>query len=94
MEPSRHRHEPGEDRSRCRTCQEAGLKADFTEFEKFCYEWQKSNVNQVVLEGGLLPMLISRLTFKPPAETIFLTAMNEIQMTERLISQQQLAKRG
>jgi len=85
LDAARHRHEVGEDRSRCRTCQLEEKLEGFSPFESAAWNWYQRHFTPLVVETGLLGRLVDRLDLDPLSERIFLKALNEIrQMNLRI----------
>jgi hypothetical protein len=78
LAPDQHRHEVGEDVSKCRNCLLASKAREMSPFEAFCWTWTNRNVNATVIEAGLLGRALDKLGLSPIAERLLIRAVNDI----------------
>lgn len=78
LAPDDHRHEVGEDTTRCRNCLLAREATKMSAFEAACWVWYQRNLTPFAFEAGLVSRLVERLGLDTARERFFLRAMNEI----------------
>lgn len=92
MSPERHRHEPGEDTSRCINCIADTLIGGMTPWETFCMGWYYANVNSFTLEAGLIGELMRDLRLRGIERILFLRALGMLYAGQQAIIQQRTQK--
>jgi hypothetical protein len=73
-----HKHEAGEDRSRCWNCKMEAAEAGMSAFETFTLTWYNENCSRFMVNTGLVAEAYRDLGLKGAAKRIFLAAMNKI----------------
>lgn len=76
MSPEAHRHEVGEETSRCRTCQLEEESRKLSPFEAGCWNWYWSNANRFALAAGSVDRMIARLGLEAGHERLFIRGLN------------------
>ena len=92
VKESEHKHEEGEDTSKCANCRAGRLAGNLTEFEGFCLTWYRANVNQFAFDAHLIGELIKELGLTKETKTIFLKDTNMIYQNDIRIAQAKAAK--
>ena len=73
-----HKHEAGEDRSKCWNCKMEAAEAAMSPFEAFALTWYTENCSRFMIDSGLLAEAYRELGLTGAAKRIFLAAMNKI----------------
>ena len=81
-----HRHEEGEPTESCPNCELGRLVGGLTAFERFCFLWYRTNVNQFTFDAHLVGELVRELDLKKATKTIFFKATNLIYQNDLKIS--------
>jgi len=94
VKENEHKHEEGEDTSRCANCAAGRLVEELTEFELFCIAWFRLNVNQFAFDANLMGDLIKDLELKKETKAVFLRAVNMIYQNDLRISEAKTRKKA
>lgn len=87
LDEKHHKHEKGEDRSKCINCELIRRLNKFTNFEAFCFIWFRENISQFTFDAHLISELLSELKLKDLNKKLFLKASSMIYSNDMKISE-------
>lgn len=83
---SRHRHEVGADRTRCRNCRLAEIAEMMSPFEIACWNWYHENVNEFTMAAGAVGELIHEEGLTGVGRRLFMKALAAIHCMYQRVS--------